>query len=255
MNATQSRRRFLGVLSAGAASVAVPAIALTTKPPAETPFSSHVPIVAGPSPDAALMELGEKYFVAAAEYQRLYAILKRGQKKHQAKYSMPDAILVQPGDAELGLPEGVNDSRFGLSYFCRIDQLARPDWPVFKKIEPPEGLRFSRGSGGEVVCFGPPSAAARVRADEIIAAHDKWHTKYWRYPRKLRSIERQADRADKVKDQWRRKIDRTRALTIAGLAVKAQVAAIEGEDDTQFADTTLASILRDMKAFNRRAQS
>jgi hypothetical protein len=36
--------------------------------------------------------------------------------------------------------------------------------------------------------------------------------------------------------------------TIAGLAVKAQVSAIEGENDTQFADTTLASILRDMRA-------
>jgi hypothetical protein len=59
---------------------------------------------------------------------------------------------------------------------------------------------------------------------------------------------RQADRAQKLKDRLRAKIDRTRALTIAGLAAKAQVAAIEGEDDTQFADTTLASILRDMRA-------
>jgi hypothetical protein len=29
----------------------------------------------------------------------------------------------------------------------------------------------------------------------------------------------------------------------------------EGEDDTQFADTSLASILRDMRALNGRAQS
>jgi hypothetical protein len=35
---------------------------------------------------------------------------------------------------------------------------------------------------------------------------------------------------------------------IAGLAAKAQVAAIEGAEDTQFADYTLASILRDMRA-------
>jgi hypothetical protein len=39
------------------------------------------------------------------------------------------------------------------------------------------------------------------------------------------------------------------------LAVKAQVAAIEGEEDTQFADTTLESILRDMRAMSRRARA
>jgi hypothetical protein len=250
-----SRRGFLAVLSAGAASVAVPAVALTTKPRTETPLSGLAPAVASPSPDAALLQLGDEYMAAQSEYRRLCAIFERGKKEHQAKFPMPDAMLVQPGDAELGLPDGVEDDRFGLSYFCRIDQLARPDWPVFKVIEPPEGLRFSRSSGGEVICFGPPSATARARADEIIAAHDKWEAKYWHYPRKLRSIERQADRADKVKDRLRAKIDRTRALTVAGLAVKAQVAAIEGEDDTQFADTTLASILRDMKAINGRTQS
>ena len=53
----------------------------------------------------------------------------------------------------------------------------------------------------------------------------------------------------------RAKIDRTRAHTIAGLAVKAQVAAIEGEEDTQFADTTLESILRDMRAMSRGRQA
>jgi hypothetical protein len=42
-------------------------------------------------------------------------------------------------------------------------------------------------------------------------------------------------------------------LISAGLAAKAQVAAVEGEDDTQFADTTLASILRDMRALAKPA--
>jgi hypothetical protein len=122
-------------------------------------------------------------------------------------------------------------------------------------LDPPEGLHFTRCGDGRAVRYEVPSAAARVRADEIIEAHDRWWGKYWRRPRGLRPLERQADRASKQKDKIRAKIDRTRAHTIAGLAVKAQVAAIEGEEDTQFADTTLESILRDIRAMNRRAQS
>jgi hypothetical protein len=92
--------------------------------------------------------------------------------------------------------------------------------------------------------------AAWARADEIIAAHDRWHAKHWRYPREVRSLERQADLALKRREKLRAKIDRTRAYTFTGLAIKGRVAAIEGEEDTQFADTTLESILRDIRRLN-----
>jgi hypothetical protein len=142
-----------------------------------------------------------------------------------------------------------------LSYMARTRQLAEPEWPVYDEVDAPEGMRFWYTSGGTVYRREPPCAAARARADEIIAAHDRWHDKYWRYPREVRSFERQADRANKRKDKLRAKIDRTRAHTVAGLAAKAQVAAIEGEEDTQFADTTLESIQRDMRAMSRRARA
>jgi hypothetical protein len=93
------------------------------------------------------------------------------------------------------------------------------------------------------------------RRDATVVAHDRWHTKYWREPRELRSLERQADRLSKRKDKLRAKIDRSRAHTIAGLAAKAQVAAIEGEDQADFADTTLESIQRDMRAMSRRGRA
>jgi hypothetical protein len=109
------------------------------------------------------------------------------------------------------------------------------------------GIEFiDRTEQGRAPRLESPSAPARARADEIIEAHDRWHAKYWRYPGEVRSPERQADRLSRLKDRLRAKIDRTRAHTIAGLAVKAQVAAIEGEGDTQFADTTLESIRRDI---------
>jgi hypothetical protein len=51
------------------------------------------------------------------------------------------------------------------------------------------------------------------------------------------------------------KIDRTRAYTFTRLAIKAQVAAIEGEEEMQFADTTLESIVRDIRKLNLAALS
>jgi hypothetical protein len=49
------------------------------------------------------------------------------------------------------------------------------EWPVYETVEPPDGMRFWSTSGGTVVRREPPSAAARARAHEIIAAHDRWY--------------------------------------------------------------------------------
>jgi hypothetical protein len=251
MDLLQSRRRFLGVLSAGAASAIAPAaIAATLAPAAETPLTAAPPAVASPSPDEALLQLFDEYMSTVAEHQPVYGLYKRGRAKHQAKYSMPDVLRVRPEDAELGLPDKPGD---GSSYQWCIQELKRAEWPVYDEVDAPVGMQF--WGSGTVFRLEPPSAAARARADEIIAAHDRWHAKYWREPREVRSLERRADRLSKQKDKLRAKIDRTRARTVAGLAAKAQVAAIEGEEDTQFADTTLESIQRDMRAMGRRAQS
>jgi hypothetical protein len=185
-----------------------------------------------------------------AEYRRAYGLYERGRDQHQARHPMPKTILVQPGDAELGLPEVPEIDGQPWAYHYRIFELKNPEWTVLETVDPPDGMRFWSTSGGTVFRREPPSAAARARADEIIAAHDRWHAKYWRFPREVRSLEREADRASKRKDKLRAKIDRTRAYTFTGLAIKGQVAAIEGEDDTQFADTTLESILRDLRKLN-----
>jgi hypothetical protein len=252
MNAIQSRRRFLGVLSAGAASAIAPAaVAATLAPAAEVPFIAPVPALASPSPDAALQQLFDEYMSTVAEYRRAYGLYERGRDQHQARHPMPKTILVQPGDAELGLPEVPEIDGEPLSYRCRIYELRSPTWSVVKKA----GVFTTTGREVEFLDEEFPSAAACARADQIVAAYDRWHPKYSRYPREVRSLERQADRASKQKDKLRAKIDRRRAYTVAGLAVKAQVAAIEGEEDTQFADTTLESILRDIRKLNRAAQS
>jgi hypothetical protein len=248
VNPIQSRRRFLGALSAGAASAITPAaVAATLAPAAETPPIAPAPAVTGPSPDAALMQLFDECMSTVAEYRRAYGLYERGRDEHQAKHPMPEVMLVRPEDTDLGLPDKPGD---GSSYRWCIRELRQAEWPVYDEIDAPDGTQFWSVSGGTVFRRELPSAAARARADEIIEAHDKWHTRYWRTPREARSFERQADRLSKRKDKLRAKIDRTRARTVAGLAAKAQVAAIEGEEDTQFADTTLESIQRDMRKLN-----
>jgi hypothetical protein len=190
---------------------------------------------------------------ARSDFRRLVREEDRMRLKHQAKHPMPDAMLVQPGDAELGIPKPPSypDGPISSSYACRIYELKSAEWSVVRKA----GVFTTTGREVDFLDQQPPSAAARARADEIIAAEAKWRRKFDRRPAALRTIERRSRAASKLADRLRSKLDRTRAHTIAGLAVKAQVAAIEGEEDTQFADTTLESILRDIRKLNPAALS
>jgi hypothetical protein len=106
MKAIQSRRRFLGVLSAGAASAIAPAaVAATLAPATENPPIAPAPAVASPPSDAALLQLFDEYMSTVAEYRRAHGLYERGRDEHQARHPMPKTIHVQPGDAELGMPE------------------------------------------------------------------------------------------------------------------------------------------------------
>jgi hypothetical protein len=255
--APQASRRALlfGIAAVGA--VASPAVAATLLEAPKVPAIVEAAVaspaaVATPSPDAALLQLFDEYTTIVAEYDRVYGLYQRGRAKHQAKYPMPDVLRVQPEDAELGLPNKPGD---GKAYEFCIQELEQAEWAFSEEFEPPAGKEFRYARPGTITWYQRPSAAARARADEIIEAHSGWWDKYWHDPREVRSHEHEADRLSKRKDKLRAKIDRRRAHTIAGLAAKAQVAAIEGREDTQFADTTLESILRDVRAMNRRGRA
>ncbi len=245
-----SRRGLLLGLMAAAAVPVAPAFAKAIAAPGNAAGVAAIDAPAIPSPDAALLQLFDEYMATVAEHRRVYGLYERGRDKHQAKHPMPDVMRVRPEDAELGLPDKPGD---GSSYQWCIQELKRADWPFYDEVDAPDGMRFSSAAGGTVFHCEPPSPAPRARADEIIEAHDEWHDKYWHDPREVRSLERQADRLLKRKDNLRAKIDRKRAHAGAGLAAKAQVAAVEGEDQADFADTTLESIARDMRAMSRRS--
>jgi hypothetical protein len=84
-----SRRGFLVVLSAGAASAVAPAaLAGAPGPVAESPAGDFATSVATPSPDAALQQLVDDYLATDAERLRLRAIVDRAHKKQQAANPM-----------------------------------------------------------------------------------------------------------------------------------------------------------------------
>jgi hypothetical protein len=126
MNAIQSRRRFLGVLSAGAASAVAPAaVAAALAPAAETLLKTPAPAATVSSPDAALLQLVNSYLAADDERQRLKEVLNRARKTQEAKYPMPDVLRVRPEDHELELPDhrGYHDGLF--SNFRQSSELSR----------------------------------------------------------------------------------------------------------------------------------
>lgn len=67
-----------------------------------------------------------------------------------------------------------------------------------------------------------PSAEARARADEIIAAFDKW--KKEREPRDFKKTEREANKAFKAFARIQDEVDATPAQTIEGLMAKVRCA-------------------------------
>jgi hypothetical protein len=81
---------------------------------------------------------------------------------------------------------------------------------------------------GSTVKAVEPSAAARARADEILAAFDKWNVN-GKPPRGYRKAVREQDKARKVWDRIEIQICDTRASTMEGMIAKFRCArAYEG---------------------------
>jgi hypothetical protein len=266
-----SRRGFLAVLSAGAASAVAPAaLAGASVSVAKSPAGDLPTSMAAPSPDAALLQLVDQYLAAHAEYRRLDAICDRAYTKMSNANPMPDVLRVRPEDQELGLPNpfqrrddvnvrlggspigggGAEQSYSGVLW---IDELRAPKWPVVAQINLPEGLEHGTVGGKFGLRYvDPPTPAARARADEIVQAFDEWWPRHHQSPRGIRSMERKMDAALKFADRLRRKVDRSQALTLGGLIAKAKVAACEScDDDPQFGDSTRTSIARDLLRLGR----
>jgi len=234
MNAMRSRRGFLAALSAGAACAAASPIAFAIPAPSAEVSLTDLRAKAG---DADLFKLFQDHRAAAAEELLLYKAYEKFEAKwfrHQRtlERQIPDVLHRRSEDLELELPAPASAGDGFYRDGSDIDRLRGETW---KRREPAEdGERHS--------FVVRPSAAARARADEIIAAFDTWQKQRDRRPRGYRAAERAMDAAGRRLCDLERQICNTRVRSLAGLIAKAQLGREVGDED-RFGAALIADLL------------
>ncbi|MCK1706129.1 hypothetical protein IVA86_33190 [Bradyrhizobium sp. 146] len=201
--------------------VALPILTATPTMAADLPpFANELPssnireisIVPHAHPDAALLALADEYVVAEKRWCDLNSAVDHLEFDEHRK-QMPDVLRRTEADTHLGLPSlVVNDA---WDCLANVNRLREERWPVTSRTGPDDDLtlRFR---------LLPPSAEARARADEIIAAFGAWEAK--RYPRGYKKLLRDRNRAFKVYAKIEERIAATPATTTAGMMAKIRCA-------------------------------
>jgi hypothetical protein len=237
MNAIRSRRGFLAALSAGAACAVASPIAFTIPAPTAEASLNGLSAILATGADADLFKLLEDHQAAAVEERLLY----KAYEKFEAKWfrrqralerQIPDVLQRRSEDLELGLsaPEAVGGDFYRDG--SDVDRLRGQTWKRWESSEDGERHSF-------VVS---PSAAARARADEIIAAFDTWQKRRDRRPHGYRAAERAMDAAGRRLCDLERQIRSTRVRSLAGLVAKAQLSREVGDED-RFGAALIADLL------------
>lgn len=246
MNETQSRRRFLGILSAGAAATVAPAaLAATLAPLAATAPSVLPAAVAGPSADATLLTLIDNYWTAKAEADRAYEVFapfeeKRFARRRRLLQNPPEALRVRPEDHDL-LPKSNGRLLYDGDGFhgIRVDRqdgtrhldlsvanLAGDRWLIGERLSDLNDPLLSLATR-----WVTPTPAARVRADEILVTCERLRRSYERKPAGYRAAERAMEAANHRVNSALTRIRNTRAQSFAGLVAKAKLARDDAMDE------------------------
>ncbi|MEH2468851.1 hypothetical protein V1281_001893 [Nitrobacteraceae bacterium AZCC 2161] len=195
--------------------------------------------------DVELLDLVDQYVAAQAEHERLRKIAE-GLETAFLDEGKPKAVRVRAGDADLGIRAFIG--RLGKDHNpFNIDVLRAPEWPApDSKVE--LGTGRVRIIAERLV---KPSAEARARADQIIAAFDQWRkNRKEKKPRRLLTAERKRDECDDRVQALEERIAEMTAATSAGMIAKARC--IVDEEYWPDCDDALSifstSIVRDLLA-------
>jgi hypothetical protein len=198
-----------------------------------------------PRSDAELLSLAAKYVATESEQSRLCELANELEDAFLNE-GKPEALRVRPSDAELGIHAFFG--RLGEDHnYLNIDVLSWPEWPhPDSKVEVEMGRIIADR-------LYEPSAEARARADEIIAANDQWYrTKGKKKPRRLVAIQRKRHQLVKLMNELDERIAEMPATTMEGMVAKARCAKAYDEDCRPDCDDPLsmfgASIVRDLLA-------
>jgi hypothetical protein len=184
--------------------------------------------------DAELIALVDQYVVAEQRYCDLNrkADLIEGESNHR-RNPVPEILSWRASDAELGLPSLWSDPKDHPPVWDRpidVNRIRDAEWTVVSKYA-------IEGECSITLRDVTPSAAARARADEIIAAFDKWHEDA-KPPRGYKKAVRERDKAYRASNRLEAQIAETPATTLEGMRAKIRCAqAFECDDDIQNIDS------------------
>ena len=167
-------------------------------------------------PDAELLSLADEYVLAEQRWCDLNVAVDRlAFDDHRAR--MPKVLEWRDEDLELGLPQFqyVDEVRNAWDCPANVNRLREERWPVTARSGADDDLTLR-------FLLLTPSPQALARADEIIAAFDAWNAK--RYPRGLKKLERERDRAFEVYASIEERIAATPASTADGIMTKIRCA-------------------------------
>jgi hypothetical protein len=155
-------------------------------------------------------------------------------RRQKLLQSPPEALRARPKDRDL-LPKSVGhllyveDGFYGIDVYrdgpCRgarhlgdVANLTGDKWQIGERLSAADDPFISLAFR-----WIDPSPAARARADEIIAAHDKLRKRYERKPAGYRAAERALRAPSRRLAAVLASIEKTRARSLAGLKAKAQL--------------------------------
>ncbi len=210
-----SRRSFLaasGATLAATTAVAVPAALARA---------------AEPDPDAELLALADEWKAACVRFAQAADVLAAAETRYfAAKPEFPDACNRQSGDPALNLCASFN---VGKPYDrSEIEELRKHGRKraFYELLTAEERTRLGLPTDALEIQRLEPWPEAQARADEIISAWDKYHADVERAHEEsgVEAAEQVENEAMDEMDDIRDRIAQTRAHTLKGLLIKAQMA-------------------------------
>jgi hypothetical protein len=162
--------------------------------------------------DAELVELAERFKRAEAECGHLSRIAD--ELDGRRVIDPPEALRLRDGDPELGLPSLAPDCFYGSR---EIEYMRLEWWFITARTDHEDGKSFTIAANYLV-----PSTSAQARADEVIAAHEKWIKRIRRKPNGYRAAAGASDNAFQLAQEIESQILEVPATTIEGLVAKAK---------------------------------
>jgi hypothetical protein len=183
-----------------------------------------------PDPDTELLALVEEWKEAWEHHRQAAEALDRAETRYYAtRPGFPDACNRQPGDPALNLCASLHVGKpYDRSDIEELRKHGRKR-TLHEILTPEERARLGLPADAEKIARNEPWPEAQARSDGIISAWDKYHADLERAREEsgVDAAEEAETEALNAVDDIRDEIARTRAHSLKGMLIKAQLASID----------------------------